>query len=91
MPEWATSDLERRHSILTTITYPIGRSLEITTIARVTSGTPFTPRVGSDINGDGLRNDRAYIFPAATADPGIAAEMDRLLTTGPGRVPDHAP
>jgi hypothetical protein len=86
LPEWATSDLERRHSILTTITYPIGHSLEITTIARVTSGTPFTPRVGSDINGDGLRNDRAYIFSAAAADPGIAAAMDRLLTTGPGRV-----
>jgi hypothetical protein len=85
VPEWATSDLERRHSFLTTVTYPIGRSLEITTIARVTSGTPFTPRVGSDINGDGLRNDRAFIFSSA-ADPGVAAAMERLLAAAPGRV-----
>jgi hypothetical protein len=86
LPEWATSDLERRHSILTTMTWPIGRSLEITSIARITSGTPFTPRVGSDINGDGLRNDRAYIFPATAPDPGVAAAMERLLASAPGRV-----
>ncbi len=87
IPEWATSDLERRHSFLTTLTYPIGRSLEITTIARLTSGTPFTPRVGSDINGDGLRNDRAYIFTSGTApDPAIGAAMDRLIATAPSRI-----
>ena len=86
LPEWATSDLERRHSFLTTATWPIGGSLEITTIARVTSGTPFTPRVGCDINGDGLRNDRAYIFSPAAGDPAVAAAMDRLLASAPGRV-----
>ncbi len=89
VPEWATSDLERRHSLLTTFTYPIGRSIEITGIGRLTSGTPFTPRVGSDINGDGQRNDRAFIFnPAGASDPAVADAMNRLLTTGPGRVRD---
>jgi hypothetical protein len=86
VPEWATSDLERRHSLLATVTYPIGRSLELTTIARVTSGTPFTPRVGSDINGDGLRNDRAFIFTDASADPDVAAAMSRLMAAAPGRI-----
>jgi len=37
---------------------------------RFTSGTPFTPLVASDINGDGYANDRAFIAnPATTADP----------------------
>jgi hypothetical protein len=43
--------------------------------------------VNQDINGDGMRNDRAYIFdPQATADASIAIAMDRLLTTVPGKV-----
>ena len=80
---WATSDFERRHSILATITYPISGSLEITTIGRLNSGTPYTPIVGSDINGDGARNDRAFIFdPAATADTLVANGMRRLLAGG---------
>ncbi|MBA2626736.1 MAG: carboxypeptidase regulatory-like domain-containing protein [Gemmatimonadales bacterium] len=87
--EWARSDLERRHSFLTTLTYPIGRSVEITTIARLTSGTPFTPRVGSDINGDGQRNDRAFIFsPAAAPTAAVGDAISRLLEAAPGRLRD---
>src|SRR5439155_854485 len=65
--EWATSDLERRHAFLATVTLPLGTALELGAIARLTSGAPFTPLVGSDINGDGARNDRAFIFVPATA------------------------
>src|SRR5207302_432552 len=65
--EWATSDLERRHALLATVTLPIATALELGAIARLTSGAPFTPMVGSDVNGDGARNDRAYIFAPATA------------------------
>ena len=47
------------------------------------SGTPYTPIVGGDINGDGYANDRAFIFdPAKTADPALAAGMRALLATG---------
>lgn len=89
IPEWARSDLERRHAFLTTLTYPIGRSAEITTIARLTSGTPFTPRVGSDINGDGLRDDRAFIFsPAGAPSASVADAMTRLVSSAPGRLRD---
>lgn len=86
--DWATSDLERRHAFLTTITYPIGRALELTTIGRLSSGTPYTPRVGSDVNGDGLRDDRAFIFDPTSAPPAVGAGMQRLLATAPGRVRD---
>ena len=85
--EWATSDFERRHSILGTVTYPLPGSLELTAIARLTSGVPFTPLVGSDVNGDGARNDRAIVFdPAATADPTVASAMRRLLAGAPDNV-----
>ncbi|PYO12957.1 MAG: hypothetical protein DMD31_14725 [Gemmatimonadetes bacterium] len=84
--EWATSSLERRHSLLGTVTYPITAALEVTAIGRLTSGVPFTPLVGSDVNGDGARNDRALVFdPATTADTALANGMRALLgTASPG-------
>jgi len=85
--EWATSSFERRHSLLGTVTYPITGALEITAIGRITSGAPYTPMVGSDINGDGSRNDRAFIFdPATTADTSVARAMRALLAGAPSAV-----
>jgi hypothetical protein len=84
--EWGTSDFDRRHSFVTTATLPIGGSLELTTVARLSSGAPYTPRVASDINGDGARNDRAFVFnPAAVqGDTALANGMARLLAGGSG-------
>src|SRR5207247_7840332 len=45
--EWATSDLERRHAFLATVTVPIATALEFGAIGRLTSGAPFTPPAGS--------------------------------------------
>ena len=39
---WSTSDLERRHSLLLTGTYPVSGALEVGVIGRLTSGIPFT-------------------------------------------------
>jgi hypothetical protein len=86
---WGTSDLERRHVIITTATWPATPSLELTVVGRLTSGQPYTPRVNGDINGDGARNDRAFIFdPATTGDPVIADGMSTLLANASGRVRD---
>jgi len=76
--EWGRSDMERKHSFLLTLTYPVSQALELTSIGRLTSGTPFTPMVGGDVNGDGVRNDRAYVLAAGTATP-EAQGMQRLL------------
>jgi hypothetical protein len=82
--EWATSELERRHMFFGTVTYPLAPALEIGAIGRLTSGVPFTPIVGSDVNGDGARNDRAFIFnPASTADTAVGNGMRALLTSAP--------
>jgi hypothetical protein len=87
--EWATSNFERRHSVLATTTYPVTGALELTAIGRLSSGVPFTPLVGSDINGDGARNDRAFIFnPATTTDPALAGAMQALLAGAPAAVRD---
>ena len=61
--------------------------MDYTVVGRFNSGAPFTPTVGGDINGDGARNDRAFIFdPASTADPAVAGAMSRLLEGASGRV-----
>jgi hypothetical protein len=79
-----TSDLERRHGINGSLTWLARPWLDVTGILRVQSGQPYTPRVGGDINGDGSRNDRAFIFdPAAVADTALAGGMRRLLASAP--------
>mgnify|MGYP001594307351 FL=1 len=79
-----TSDLERRHGVNGSITWLARPWLDVTGILRVQSGQPYTPRVGGDINGDGARNDRAFVFsPASTADAALAAGMQRLLDVAP--------
>jgi hypothetical protein len=80
--QWGTSDLERRHSLLGTITFPARAWLDITAIGRVTAGQRYTPVVNGDVNGDGSRgNDRAFIFNPA--DPSVT---DTALTNGITRV-----
>jgi Carboxypeptidase regulatory-like domain len=83
---WATSDFERRHQILLTASYALSQSVELTTITRLMSGTPYTPMVSGDINGDGFSNDRAFIFGGGAADTAVANGMSRLLASAPSNV-----
>jgi hypothetical protein len=86
LPEWGTSDFERRHSLVATLGRNFRPWLDLTLIGRATSGSPYTPLVGGDINGDGARNDPAFIFdPARTASAALAADMSRLLRSLPGQ------
>jgi hypothetical protein len=63
-----------------TLTKAIGAWLNVSMVGRATGGAPFSPIVGTDINGDGARNDLAFIFdPATTTDPTVASAMDRVL------------
>lgn len=85
--EWATSDVERRHQLVATVGWTISPSAEVTLVSRASSGSPFTPLVGGDVNGDGVRNDRAFVFdPATASDPAVAAGMERLLAASSGRI-----
>ncbi len=84
---WGTSDLERRHSVLGTITFPARAWLDVTAIGRVTAGQHYTPIVSGDVNVDGSRNDRAFIFnPQGTTDTAISNGISRVIANASSRV-----
>lgn len=59
---WGPSDFERRHAFVFNALWNAPLGFRLSGIWRSTSGTPWTPVVNGDINGDGvLGNDRAYI------------------------------
>jgi len=85
--EWATSNNDRRHALGLTAAYAITPEIEVTAMARLSSGAPFTPMVRGDVNGDGANNDRAFVFdPRNAPDTAIANGMARLLDNVPDRV-----
>ncbi|HEY4320771.1 MAG TPA: carboxypeptidase-like regulatory domain-containing protein [Gemmatimonadales bacterium] len=49
------------------------------------SGVAYTPVVANDINGDGLANDRAFIFDPNQADTALAQQLRTLLANAPDR------
>ncbi len=56
----------------------------ISTRLNISSGTPYTPSVSGDVNGDGLNDDLAFIpDPSKTTDPALAAQMNALLAAAP--------
>lgn len=82
--EWAPAALDLRHQFQFQAGYLFGSGFSGTLFGRVSSGMPYTPIVGSDINGDGLANDRAFVFdPARTTDPSLAAGLQTLLRNAP--------
>jgi hypothetical protein len=84
--EWARGDLDVRHQFLVQGGYS-RKGVTLTLFGRVQSGLPFTPVVGSDVNGDGLANDRAAVFAPAAAD----AAGDAALAAGTRALLDGAP
>ncbi len=78
---WSRSDIDYRHTF--TLQAGVGfKYASVTLFGQVRSGAPFTPMVGSDVNGDGLSNDRAFIFnPATATDPQLAADTRALLAS----------
>jgi len=83
--QWGRADRDIRHQLFAQVLYPVTTSLDAGVVARAMSGTPYSPLVAGDINGDGARNDRAFIYDPATApDTAIAHGMTRLLATTSG-------
>jgi hypothetical protein len=78
--EWAATDFEQRHAVQLSTERNLRRWASGAVVWRLLSGTPFTPIVDVDINGDGLANDRAFIPDLDEArDPAISAGMAALL------------
>jgi hypothetical protein len=80
-------DFDVRHQLTATVGYNAFDVVRVSGFLRVASGTPFTPLVSGDINGDGYANDRAFVFDAATGrDSAVTQAMARLLAEAPSSV-----
>jgi hypothetical protein len=80
--EWGPRDFEQRHAGSLRVSNYVAPRLQFTLVGYLLSGAPFSPMVDGDISGDGLANDRAFVFDSASA-PELARDMRELL----GRVP----
>lgn len=81
--EWARSPSDSRHQFVYNLGYNFFDFVRVNWFGNFRSGTPFTPMITGDVNGDGYSNDRAFVFdPAATTDIAAAAAMRSLLESG---------
>jgi hypothetical protein len=73
-----------KHVITLSLSHLTPNALTLGLQARVQSGTPYSPMVAGDINGDGYGTDRAFIFDPGTAvDTAVRFGMARLLADAP--------
>lgn len=87
--EWARGDFDVRHQILLQTGMGLRNGISFTLFGRFASGVPFTPVIASDVNGDGLANDRAFVFdPARTTDTVVASGLRSLLSSAPSGARD---
>lgn len=75
--EWGPRDYEQRHAATLRVSRYPSRMLQFTLVGYLLSGAPFSPMVEGDISGDGLANDRAFVFDPASA-PGMTELLDRV-------------
>ncbi len=87
--EWGRSSFDSRHQIQYNLGYNFFDAVRVNWFGSFRSGTPYTPTVSGDINGDGYANDRAFVYnPATTADPTLASSMQSLLNSATGNARD---
>lgn len=84
--EWSRSRFDIRHSVLMRAGLSKG-GVTFTVFGRAQSGVPFTPLISQDVNGDGFRNDRAFVHsPTGTQGMAEAAAMRALLESSRPRI-----
>ena len=59
-PEYNYSNLDARHQFTAHALYSLPWGIEVSGILRTRSGSPYSPVVGSDTNGDSNNSDRPY-------------------------------
>ncbi|HYW33368.1 MAG TPA: hypothetical protein VE869_17840, partial [Gemmatimonas sp.] len=80
---WGTSAADVRHSLVATMSWMMKSETFLSVSGNLRSGTPFTPLVQGDVNGDGLFNDPAFVFsPENATDSAFSRAYSTLLTTG---------
>ncbi|MBC8089720.1 MAG: carboxypeptidase regulatory-like domain-containing protein [Phycisphaerae bacterium] len=72
-----------RHDFGYQLVYNLANAVTLTWNGRITSGNRYTPTVAGDVNGDGSRNDRAFIpDPASISGTPLAASLQSLIDRG---------
>ena len=80
--EWARGNFSR-HQIQYNLSREFFERVTLRWFGNIRSGTPYTPLISGDVNGDSYGNDRAFIFdPASAGDPALANGLSALLATG---------
>jgi hypothetical protein len=80
---WGRSSFDSRHQIVYSLDYDFFDAVRVSWFGQLRSGSPYTPMIAGDVNGDGYVNDRAFIFdPRATGDTALASAMRTLLAHG---------
>ncbi len=83
--EWARSTFDSRHQLQYSLNYNFFDVVRVGWFGNIRSGSPYTPQIAGDVNGDGYSNDRAFIFnPSTATDPSVAASMQALLNSATG-------
>ena len=83
---WSRGNLDARHQLTMGMNVRPIAGLNFFLFGHAQSGLPYTPVIGSDVNGDGIANDRAFVFDPANADSGVSAGMRQLLSGAPSSV-----
>ncbi len=77
---WARAQRDSRHQLSYSVSYNFFNMVPVGLTGSFRSGLPFTPLTSADVNGDGLRNDRAFVFATdGASDPTISSSMTKLL------------
>jgi Carboxypeptidase regulatory-like domain/TonB-dependent Receptor Plug Domain len=61
--EYGKSNLDRRHQFVANPVFFLPFGFEVSSAVRLRSGRPFESRVGADLNGDSVTNERPIISP----------------------------
>lgn len=79
--EWGPGSFSR-HQIQMNLSRQFFERMTVSFGMNFRSGTPYTPRIAGDVNGDSYSNDRAFVFnPSTTTDPVLAQGMQSLLAS----------
>jgi hypothetical protein len=87
--EWGRNQMDSRHNVSAGFNYNLFGAVRVNWTQTFRSGTPYTPMIAGDVNGDGSPfNDRAFVFDPAAAgtDADVASGISALLANAP----DHA-
>ena len=84
--EWSRGSLGSRHAVNINVYSRVHDLFSVALTGRAQSGLPFTPVIAGDVNGDGLSNDRAFIFAPNSGDAAVSSGMNQLLSSAPSRV-----